>query len=269
MTVPRQFTVRIAEHLICFRTDSPDLFLLLQSKYGNVRVRTPDHPLPDLTIDLQGGYGRPFVDYAVKISAGGGSVRYERADYLIETDADYRHARIKVHDGFALKHAMINLYSSFITHRGWGVLLHSSCAIERGRAYLFAGRSGAGKSTVARLSAPREIFSDEASILKISEGEIAVFNSPFRSDTEIPYSGGRYPLAGIYLLQQALEDRQIRLSEARGLTQVLGKVFCWARHPEETGKVWEMCRTLVMRVPAYQLHFRRQASFWNEILVEA
>ncbi len=70
---------------------------------------------------------------------------------------------------FALKHALMNLYSSFIVHHKWGLLIHSSCLKEGDKAFLFSGQSGAGKSTVVKLSHPRPILSDEATVVKITE----------------------------------------------------------------------------------------------------
>lgn len=258
-------TVRIADHEVCFRTESPDLHRILSARFLDIREGCTDSAALDLMVDVMAGYGSAFVDYSVKTRMDDGKVIFERKDYCIRLDSDFRKAVLMVYDEFALKHSLMNLYSAFITYFEWGLLLHASCVIDDGRAYLFAGRSGAGKSTVARLSEPREIFSDEASIVKISENEITVYNSPFRSDTEAPSGNGKYPLAGIYLLHQALYDWQVRIQISQGFAEVIEKVFYWAYHPDETRKVWGMCKRLVYEAPVRQLFFRKQADFWNEI----
>ena len=51
----------------------------------------------------------------------------------------------------------MNLYSSFIAYHNWGLLIHSSCVVNKGEAHIFSGHSGAGKSTAAKLSHPRDL----------------------------------------------------------------------------------------------------------------
>jgi hypothetical protein len=179
---------------------------------------------------------------------------------------NYREARLQVYDEFALKHAVMNLYSAFIVHREWGLLIHSSCAIERDCAYLFAGRSGAGKSTVARLSAPRLLLSDEASVVCIPEnGAVRVYDSPFRSDIRSEASSACYPLAAIHLLNQSDRVDRMAISGSAVLTRMMGAVFYWAHDPGETAKVIRLIERLAQSVPTYDLYFQKNDSFWGLI----
>jgi hypothetical protein len=258
-------TVEIAEHVVRFSTHSLMIHNFIFSKYGNARMKESAEKQTDLSIRVEQGFGVPFVDYKVDIMMEERQIVYRRADYCIEVDPDYRTALIKVYDDFALKHALLNLYSAFITHHQWGLLIHSSCVVDQGIAYLFAGRSGAGKSTIARLSAPREILSDEASIVKIGSNEAMVFNSPFRSDTEMPYDNGHYPLAAIQILHQSLENKRSRIEMMNGIMEVLNKVFYWAYHPDQTVKVLRICHQLVSCIPVYELYFQKNNVFWEQI----
>lgn len=263
-----KLNVRIAEHLCSFRTESDFIRRELESKFGKVSESPPHRPEPDLTVHLEDGYGMPFAGYGVTAETEENRISFRRADYRIIADPDFGTAKVQVFDGFALKHALLHLYSAFMTHREWGLLMHSSCVADEGRAYLFAGQSGAGKSTVARLSAPRDVLSDEASIVKISAGGITVFNSPFRSDSEFPYLPGSYPLAGIHFLHQAAEDRRARVDDSKGAFQAMSKVFYWSYEPKETLKVLKLSRRLAGRVPFYDLYFRKQNTFWDVIRAE-
>ena len=55
-----------------------------------------------------------------------------------------------------------------------GFLLHAATVIRNGKAYIFTGRSGAGKSTVATLSPQGSVLTDEISLLrrKMESGEL-------------------------------------------------------------------------------------------------
>lgn len=101
-----------------------------------------DNQHPDLVIKIEDGYGVGFKDYEVEIIKDQNQISFQRADYLIKVDSEYKTAKISVNDELALKHALMNLFSSFIVYHNWGLLIHSSCAIEQEKAHLFAGQSG-------------------------------------------------------------------------------------------------------------------------------
>lgn len=220
---------------------------------------------PDLSILLKDGYGTPFVDYEVKIVNEGNQITFQRADYFIQVDADYKQATVAVHDELALKHALMNLYSSFIVHRNWGLLIHSSCVIEEGRAHIFTGHSGAGKSTAAKLSYPRKLLSDEATILKITEESITVFNSPFRSELQSTDHHENCPLASIQLLEQSLSNKRSKLKKSEALLQITDKVFFWSYRAEEPAAIFRLLKLVVNEIPVYELHFQKNNTFWELI----
>ncbi|WP_218091391.1 hypothetical protein [Paenibacillus solanacearum] len=259
------FIVQIAEHTLLLKTESDFVKEFICQKYDAEPVSLATTQEADLSVVIEEGYGSSFQDYNVEVTITDECKIYKRTDYLIEIDKQYKAVRICIHDDFALKHAMVNLYSAYITQYEWGLLIHSSCLLEQERAYLFAGHSGAGKSTVAQLSQPRPILSDEATIIKITENDVVVYNSPFRSDTELPELPGTYPLTAIQILRQSPDNRRLRMGVMEGIQQLLQRVFYWAHHPEETKKVFRMCRLLAGKVPVYELYFQKNNTFWEEI----
>ena len=169
----------------------------------------------------------------MEITKDTSEICYRRADYLIEVDTNYRNATIYAHNEFALKHAMTNLYSAFIVYHNWGLLIHSSCVIEEGRAHIFAGQSGAGKSTAARLSEPRPLLSDEATLVQITSDGMIVHDSPFRSEMTSSGNTEPTPLASIQLLHQSLQNNRIKIRKSDALIQLMDKVFYWVHSPEK------------------------------------
>lgn len=219
----------------------------------------------DLNICIHENYGEPFLNYEVDISKSSNCITFRRADYLIKASLDYKEVNIYVHNELALKHALMNVYSSYIVYHDWGLLIHSSCVLENQKAHIFTGHSGAGKSTVAKLSSPRMLLSDEASIVKISAEEIRIFNSPFRSELEA--SGGERPssLASIQLLHQATQNNRNKIAKSDAYLELVDKIFYWSHSKEETNKVLNLLKVLVQRVPVYELHFQKNNAFWELI----
>ncbi|SDC02275.1 hypothetical protein SAMN02799630_02456 [Paenibacillus sp. UNCCL117] len=262
--IKAKIEVDIADHHVVFETQSEWIAAYIRDKFAELAVEASGAEA-DLYIAVEDGYGEAFVDYDVAAERDGERVIYTRTDYRIELDSSYRTAQVGVYDDFALKHALVNVFSAFLTHREWGLLVHSSCMLQSGRSYLFAGHSGAGKSTVAQLSYPRPILSDEATLLRITEEGVQVYTSPFRSDTRMPELKGPYPLAAVQFLRQSPENRRVPVSKVEGVVGLMNRVFYWAHDPEETRKVLRLCRKLIEHVPAYDLHFQKNDTFWEEI----
>ncbi len=259
-----QIHTRIGEHTIRIESDSAKMLTMFGRNY---RILAFADGSPDISVRIEEGYGVSFKDYQVEIVREPEKVCFRRADYLIAADLSFKRATISVHDDLALKHALINLYSSYIVHHDWGLLIHSSCVEDEGKAHLFAGHSGAGKSTAAKLSFPRELLSDEATIVRITSGEAAVFNSPFRSELEAKaeVKGWGRPLASIQILNQSLDNQRTRLAKSDGLLRMMDKVFYWPHSPQEAGKILVLLKGLAAAVPIYELHFQKNNSFWELI----
>lgn len=261
LIMERMYTT-IGEHSIQIVCHSVTIVNWIQR---NFQITAPAEGRPDLFIELTEGYGLPFVDYHVVITKEANAISFRRADYLIETGVNYQYAKIAVYNELALKHALMNLYSSYVVYHRWGLLIHSSCVIHKDRAHMFAGHSGAGKSTAAKLSHPRELLSDEATIVKVTTDQVTVYDSPFRSELNRTSTEKASPLAGIYLLNQAIDNRIVTISKSNGFLHLMDKVFYWSHSAEETGKLFKLLQQVVDAISVYDLHFQKNDTFWELI----
>ncbi|MGF9965384.1 hypothetical protein [Bacillus rhizoplanae] len=258
--------VQIGEHIASIYSTSEKLINWVKTYFQIVeRNHVVKMNTPNLSIHIENNYGVPFVDYNVEIRSDSDKITYRRADYLIDVNSTYNEATISVYDELALKHALHNLYSAFIVHNRWGLLIHSSCVDHQGKAYLFSGPSGAGKSTVAKLSAPRPLLSDEATIVKIDENEIKVFDSPFRSELTTSYVHQSCHLSAIYLLIQSLDVKALPVKKSDAMLGIMDKIFYWHHDSLETAKLLDMCKQLVEKIPVYEMYFQKNDSFWELI----
>jgi hypothetical protein len=258
-----QLNTKIGDHFIQIICESNKLMNMFEKNYQSHICAYNEEP--DLVIKIEEGYGVSFQDYDVEITKKHNQILYRRADYLIEVNTDFRTATISVYNDFALKHALTNLYSSFIVYHNWGLLIHSSCAIEKGKAHIFAGHSGAGKSTAAKLSYPRPLLSDEATLVKISTNKVTVYNSPFRSELQADSFEGNVELASVQILYQALQNKRNRSTKSDALLHLMNKVFFWPQSEEETKTIMRLMTKLVKNVPVYELHFQKNNTFWELI----
>lgn len=254
--------VLIAEHYTHLKWDSNWVGRFIDKYFIHATISLNTF---DMKISIHDNYGKPFLNYEVDISKSLKTITFRRADYLIEATLDYKEVTIYVHDELALKHAFMNIYSSYIVYHKWGLLIHSSCVVEETKAHIFTGHSGAGKSTVAKFSSPRMLLSDEASIVKITNEGIKVFNSPFRSELEA--SGKERPacLATIQLLHQANHNSREVMAKSDAYLELVNKIFYWSHSKQETKLVLNLLKVLVEQVPVYELHFQKNNAFWELI----
>lgn len=259
----KQEWIEIGDHTLKIKSKSDQAIHYIVNEFKVIST-TVEHQV-DLSILIEYGYGYPFNGFDVDITKDDGTVFYDRGDYVIEVDESYRTATIRAFNDFALKHALMNLYSVFIVHHKWGLLIHSSCMREGDKAYLFSGQSGAGKSTVVELSSPRPILSDEATVVKVERTGTIVYDSPFRSDTVSSFQQPALELGGIQLLEQSTIIKRSPLEKSDGMMSLFDKIFYWAFDSDETKKLFELLSQLISNVPVYRLQFQKNDLFWKEI----
>ena len=255
--------IQIGDHTLFITTAEQSIIGWLYQHFKIIKEEEWDDCLPDIYIRIRNGFGQEAQSYEVDIHEEGEKVYYQREDYLMEVDHDYRRGLLRVHNELALKHALMALYSAYIVHYKWGLMIHSSCVAEADKSYLFAGQSGAGKSTVALLSRPRVILSDEATLVRIGPDGVFAYDSPFRSDSSSSFDQACLPLKGIYLLEQSQTIVTDIIKPTEAVLRLMDKIFYWAVNPTETVKVLSMCRKLTEQVPSYKLYFQKNNLFWK------
>ena len=102
-----------------------------------------------------------------------------------------------------------------------GFLLHAATVIRNGKAYIFTGRSGAGKSTVASLSPEGSVLTDEISLIRRENGIWRAYGTPFWGEFRAAGSNTSAPIAGIFRLLQATENRVTPLNSMAALRMLL------------------------------------------------
>jgi len=257
---------KIAEFWVRVHSENTEVINWMKTRFEVTSVSPCDEGQKCVaTIHLVPGYGSGFSGFAVATSISHGKVRFDRRDYLIESDLDFQHADISYFNELALRHALISFFSSFLVHKQWGIVLHASCAIDDEQAYLFFGKSGAGKSTAARLSSPRLLLSDDAALVKITTNGIRVYDSPLRSDIMPTFTKRSYPIAGIHWLHQDVHVRCAPLPRSQALQLLMDNVFYWPHTPVDTLKMVRMQGMFTAQVPFFHLYFQKNDSFWEAI----
>lgn len=105
-----------------------------------------------------------------------------------------------------------------------GVLVHGAAVAAAGRSLLALGRSGAGKTTFARLALARgaEVLSDDLNALRRAAGGTVVEKLPFTGDLGDSASpSDALPLAALLRLEKSPEDELVPLGRAEAIGLLL------------------------------------------------
>lgn len=159
-----------------------------------------------------------------------------------------------------LFHAARFVYLYLAQKRGL-FALHSASILYRGRAWLFSGHSGMGKSTHTNLwkrILGTEILNGDLNLMEITDSA-AVYGTPWCGTSEIanPHT---YPLGGIVLLKQAKQDICLELSEDEKALLVMQRLISPAWTKEMLAVNLAFTGKLAELVPVFRLECTKEDS---------
>jgi hypothetical protein len=146
-----------------------------------------------------------------------------------------------------------------------GFLLHAATVLRGGRAFIFTGRSGAGKSTVASLAPAGTVLTDEISLLCEQGAEWRAFGTPFWGEFRAEGKRADAGIAGIFQLVQAPRNRIERISPGDALRMLLPNVLFFSKDAEANRRLLEVVTETAQSVPCYRFEFRRDVSLWEAL----
>ena len=166
----REVAIEIGAMPILVRTDSPEFARLLEDRYGGFVTAAPLRPVFELEIELAPpGIINPDEEVRVRLESGRWVM--ERGDFHAEWDPERRQGWVRQTANPYAIDAVLRILHSLILAREGGFLLHAASAVRNGRAFLFSGVSGAGKTTISRL-APSDVVLLTDEISYVREGRI-------------------------------------------------------------------------------------------------
>lgn len=147
-----------------------------------------------------------------------------------------------------------------------GLLLHAAGIVHADRACVFFGASGAGKSTVAGLSAPRPVLSDDLVLIERSGAGYVACGAPFRgSEWQAPRLNACAPLAALFALEQAPHHARQPLATAAAVARLVAATPFVTTCRRGVTRVVEAALGLATTIAPARLQFRKDGQFWEVI----
>jgi len=318
-----QVCIEIGATPILVHTDSDEFARLLEDRYGPFVVAAEENrgkrgkgekgkwassPSPrfpilpacgELEVELVApGIVTDAEDARVRLE--GGRWLMERGDFRVEWDPERREGRVRQTANPYSIDAVLRILHSLILAREGGFLVHAASAIRNGSAFLFAGASGAGKTTISRLAPPDVVLlTDEISYVRSQKSGVRsqesgakgqeaeplvnrrstttrhsslvtchcymAFGTPFAGELARIGENLQAPVAGLYLLAQGRENRIESLSKADAARALLRNILFFAEDAELVRLVFQSALDFVSRVPVRRLVFAPDSRVWELI----
>jgi hypothetical protein len=190
----------------------------------------------------------------------------ERGDFCARWDSRTGRGVVRQNaNPYSLDAVMRILHSLILAERG-GFLLHAASAICDGRAYLFSGVSGAGKTTMTRLAPPDvTLLTDEISYLRPTSDGYNAFGTPFAGELAKAGENCTAPVAALFFLEQGPENLIEEISSAEAVRRLMRNILFFAEDPDLVEKLLATACDFVSRVPIRRLTFYPDAKVWEDV----
>jgi hypothetical protein len=244
---------------------------LLEDRYAGF-IEAGSHPEFEFDVDLFEASDQfepsqtKHADDDVQVSLQGGQWVLRRGDFYARWDARAGRGRIRQSRNPYAVDSVLRIVHTLILARQGGFLVHAASAIRGGRAFLFAGVSGAGKTTISRLAPPdAALLTDEISYVRRAGNAYEAWGTPFAGELAKVGENQAAPLNTLFLLENGPENRIEEIAEADAVRLLLRNILFFADDPELVSLVFRSACEFVEKVPVRRLIFVPDKSVWEMI----
>lgn len=157
---------------------------------------------------------------------------------------------------FGLNNAMMMAFA-FAASRKDTLLIHASCVLHGGRAYLFIAKSGTGKSTHTNLwmrhIPDTELLNDDNPVIRIIDGKPFAYGSPWSGKTPC-YRDTKAPLGAVTRIERAEANTIERIIGAQAFASLLPACSSMKWDKAIYGNTCDTVARVIETTPTFTLH---------------
>ena len=259
-----ELVIEIGKIPVRVRTANLAFLQMLENRYAGF-VGAGRSAAYEFEVDLE-PLDEARVEDDLSVLRRSGRWSLERGDFRAEWDPASNRGSIRQSANPYSIDSVLRIVHTLELAREGSFLVHAASAVRNGRAFLFAGVSGAGKTTISRL-APKDavLLTDEVSYVRRHEDGYCAFGTPFAGELAKSGENINAPIAALYLLAKGPENRIEPVGPAEASRALLESILFFARDPELVKSVFQAACEFICRVPVYRLTFVPDAGVWEMI----
>ena len=265
-------------------TEVEHLSLTIEIGGVGVRVNTTDHHFLEMIQERYSGYvrseGNSDLEFdmelvppshadpeaEVRVWQHGGRWSFTRGDFRAEWQPAKHRGRIRQTANPYSIDSVLRIVHTLVLAKQGGFLLHSASTIRNGKAFLFAGVSEAGKTTISRLAPPDvTLLTDEISYVRRRGDQYVAFGTPFTGELAKFGENVSAPIAALYLLGKGPGNRIDPVPAGEAVRSLLSNLLFFAKDQELVQATFHAACEFVRRVPVSRLTFFPDSRAWELI----
>lgn len=265
MSHSNEIAVEIGGLPILLRTQDSSFRELLARRYAGF-VGSSAPPRFEFDVDLVPPSAEMESEEDAHVAMQDGQWRLRRGDFRAQWDPRAGRGRIRQSANPYSIDSVLRIVHTLILAREGGFLLHAASVIRNGRAFLFSGVSGVGKTTISRLAPPDvTLLTDEISYVRRDAGEYRACGTPFAGELARVGENCSAPVAALFFLDKGPENRIQSVSTPEAIRRLLRNILFFAEDADLVKLVFRSACEFVDRVPVQRLTFVPDERVWNMI----
>ena len=263
--------VEIGGIAISLSTTDQIFYDLLLRRYADFLSDSP----AEFALDFEILEPRPASDDDVRVRREGEEWLLQRGDFSARWDPRTGTGLVRQNaNPYSLDSVLRILHSLILVRRG-GFLLHAASAICDGRAYLFSGVSGAGKTTMTRIATSDvRLLTDEISYVRpenvrpdvdLDRRIYRAFGTPFAGELAKAGENTSAPIAALFFLEKGPENRIDELSSAEAVRRLMRNILFFAEDPALAEELLATACAFIASLPIRRLTFYPDSQVWDEV----
>ncbi len=256
-------TVEIGGTPIQLRTNDANFLRMIEDRYAGFMNPSA---LPACRFDVHLSSSQRMADEDVEVFRSGSTWCLRRGDFRAEWDLKSRQGWIRqCANPYSIDTVLRITHSLLLAMQG-GFQLHASSAIRNERAFLFAGVSGVGKTTTARLApADAIVLTDEISYIRRNDSGYRAYGTPFAGELAKPGANASAPIQRVGLLKQSSQNRLLPVTRTQAIRALMRHVLFFAQDNELVERVLDSVVRFVSSVEVVEMEFTRDGRGWDLI----
>jgi len=265
MPAQSAISIEIGGMAIALHTRDSAFRRMLEDRYAGF-IKPSVNPQFQFDIDVLESSETSRADDDVQVKLQASEWFLQRGDFRARWDAELGRGHIQQSRNPYAIDSVLRIVHTLLLARQGGFLVHAASAIRGGRAYLFAGVSGAGKTTISRLAPPdATLLSDEISYVRREGSQYFAWGTPFAGELAKVGENQSAPLNTVFLLEKGSENRIEEVSTAEAIRSVLRNILFFADDRELVSLVFRSACEFVEQVPVRRLVFVPDQRVWEMI----
>jgi len=247
---------------ILLRSDDADFQAMIEQRYAGF-LNPWAEPAYEFDICLDPS-PTTAPDEDAHVFRDGSVWRFERGDFRAEWDAETRRGYVRQSANPYAIDTVLRIAHSLVLADEGGFLVHAASAVRDGRAFLFAGVSGAGKTTLSRLAPPdATVLTDEISYVRRSGPRYRAYGTPFAGELARVGANVSAPLDTLFFLVQGPVSRIEPIGQLAAGRELLRHTLFFAHDSRLVKHIFHSALELVSRVNVARLVFTPGARVWE------